>query len=143
MRPLLVVGEAPSRLSLEPLGGRCGSLLEDLLGPGAWAAADRVNLLGEWPGREGRGSAFPLALARASASALAERFGRYRVVLLLGARVARAASLCPRELEWCMVRGACVGRLPHPSGVNRWWNSEENRAAARAFAREASYLALG
>jgi hypothetical protein len=26
--------------------------------------------------------------------------------------------------------------MPHPSGRNRWWNSQDNRAAARAFLRE-------
>lgn len=26
--------------------------------------------------------------------------------------------------------------LPHPSGVNRWWNEPENREAAREFLRQ-------
>lgn len=44
-----------------------------------------------------------------------------------------------RYLRWEYLRkGETYAVLPHPSGVNRWWNEEENVARARDFLREAA-----
>jgi hypothetical protein len=89
----------------------------------------RANVLEVWPGPSGRkGAAFPLALARAQAVRLRRRFYRGRVVLLLGHRVAAAFGVRASYLTRVVVGGADVFVLPHPSGVNRWYNDAANVA---------------
>ena len=58
---------------------------------------------------------------------------RGRRVVLLGSGVARAFGLRCAPLVWCVLGPAEFAVLPHPSGVNLWWNKEENRRSARAF----------
>jgi len=133
MKPLLV-GEAPAKGSKEPLGGRSGRFLAKLLGMGMGGfldAFDRANLLRfrQRPSA-GKGDLFDLALA----SANARRMGlRGRDVLLLGKRVALAFGL--KDPAW--LRPVRLGKreraafvLPHPTGINRWWNDGGNRALA-------------
>lgn len=103
---------------------------------------DAVNLLGRWPGPQGKGSAFPLAEARAAALAL-DVAGRARV-LLAGRRVAAAWPWrAPSDyLRWeAGPGGVLLAVIPHPSGVNRWWNEPEHRDAARRFLRAATRAA--
>lgn len=121
-----IVGQAPGRTrgEREALEGPCGDRFARLAGLGGVgelrARARLVNLLGEWPGRAGKGDAF-----------LAGE------VLLLGRGVARAFRVDSPFLEWRRVGGAVVAVVPHPSGVSRWWNCPENRARASAFLRGA------
>lgn len=147
---LLIVGEAPSRTGSKPgsspLSGRAGARLAELMGVSAAEYEDRferVNLLGEWPGSAGKGSAFPVLPAMVRAFELRE--GPWTHYLLLGRRVAAAFGLradCP-YLHWYDLSGSPadlvtskrVAVLPHPSGIVTWWNSAPNRAAARAFMR--------
>lgn len=106
-----------------------------------------ANLLDAYPGvATGRdGSAFVREKARAAAreasQALVEareaaRLG-YQAVLLAGTRVAAAFGL--RGIEYFDWTNFAIGSrlpvavVPHPSGVNRWWNEEENRLAAMRF----------
>lgn len=89
-----------------------------------------MNLLAEFPGKSGKGDAFPIALARARAARM--RLGGE--VVLLGRHVARAfgAQGAP-FLEWFDLRGAWAAVVPHPSGVNHWWNDPANTNRAAVF----------
>jgi hypothetical protein len=135
---LLIVGEAPSRLVGEPLTGPTGRRLAGLMDIDHGEMLerfDRLNLLEEWPGRDGRGSAFPLLLAMSRALEL--RDGPWDAYLLLGKRVAAAFGFRSdvRYLAWYGMDGKRFAVLPHPSGVNRWFNEPANRALARRFLR--------
>lgn len=144
-RPL-IVGYAPSRTSdpKRPLSGPCGDRLADLMGVSALDFVrrfERVNVFDAWPGKDGKGDGFdPLAaFDRAKEIDI-----RGRKVLLLGRRVAAAFGLeC--ALEPCVPKlvefppsefVSIVVMVPHPSGVNLWWNSEENRERARKALRD-------
>ena len=95
---------------------------------------ERVNVLRQWPGKNGKGDAFPLREARESAYNLAQSFEGHRV-LLLGNNVARSFDLRMDYLTWRKVKGFVVAVVPHPSGINRWWNLPKNRRKARRFLR--------
>lgn len=91
---------------------------------------DVVNLLPSYPGRaSGKGDRFPLAEARAAAAKLEEHAPHDRVVLL-GRAVCKAFGLRLAPLEDRVERGRRWLHVPHPSGVNLWWNEEANAEAA-------------
>lgn len=121
-----------------------------------------VNLLNRWPGAEGRGSAFPLEEARERASEFVrsiatpstlsvegepycffdgKRFPRPSLVMLAGRRVARSFRLPGARtrdyfetIEECsVVAGYPVVVVPHPSGLNHWWNDPVNRRLAKGY----------
>ncbi len=78
----------------------------------------------------------PAALRRAEM--LARRFVRDRFVVLLGLRVGRAFGLTAATyFERVQFGRATVVVVPHPSGVNRWYNSAANVRRMRRFMREA------
>lgn len=153
MRTLLI-GQAPARTSdpAVPLrDGASGRRLARLvgLGPAEYAEAfDRVNLLDSWPGSAGKGDRFPAALARLAADrllpALARRARSGGRVVFVGGAVARAFGFEAAPLLWrawkpgAADRPVIAARLPHPSGVNPWWNDETNRRAAAEFLRSAA-----
>lgn len=100
---------------------------------------DRTNLLASFPGSEARGDTFPRRLAERAAERLRPSL-HDRVVLMMGWNVAWAFDFMPQRgyLTWDYGfevadtwRAAAV--VPHPSGLNRWWNEEANREAARKF----------
>lgn len=131
---MLLIGEAPSRTGDPgaPLSGRIGQRLADLSGltlDEYLRATKRLNLFQQWHGAAGKGSAFPLDEAREAAFAV--RLKHFRMgqrVLLLGKRVASAFGMRqPDYLKWYEVGGVQVAVIPHPSGINRWYNSESNR----------------
>lgn len=151
---LLLVGEAPSRTGdpTKPLTGRVGRRLAALAGLSTFQylrRTERMNLLDRWPGSAGKGSAFPLVEARSAAWKKLSAFVGRRVVLV-GRRVADALDLDDPYLgPWrCVVlddggnsppasRAFLCAVIPHPSGVNRWWNDPKNTRSARAFLRSA------
>ena len=132
------------------MSGRSGARLARLAGLSTLADAFELwNVLDRFPGAEARGDAFPLAEAReairASESAL-----RGRRVVLLGGSVAAAVRWRGAPLEWGVIEKTAwtperglelvarydVALLPHPSGLNHWWNDPENEAAASRFLKE-------
>lgn len=135
MRRPIIVGEAPPRggEGRPAFSGYAGRRLAALAGVAELSDAfDAVNILDEWPGPQGKGSAFPDALAARAAMRLRGLL-EGRLVIVAGRRAARALGLRAGYLEpvdagWC---AAAV--LPHPSGVNRWWNDPANRRRASAF----------
>lgn len=142
----MLVGQAPGPggAPLGPLrGGRVGRRLADAAGLPEERLAEVFelwNLLGAWPGRAGeKGDRFPLPAARAAAARLLPLLDGHHVVLL-GWNVERAFGLgIEAPLRWLQHEWAegemLVAVLPHPSGVNLWWNRAENVAAARVFMR--------
>lgn len=137
-RPLLV-GEAPGRRAKpgdRPFDGRCGSRLSDLIGRDVHECFDVVNLLDEWPGPggSGKGDAFPAELATNAALELLKR-DSHGTIVLAGARVVAAFKLSTRPLGGSISGSRVYFHVPHPSGVNRWWNDPVNAAQAGALLR--------
>lgn len=135
---VLLVGEAPARGTKRPFEGRSGIKLRELLG----ANFERLrlrNLYRNPKPKDRQGSVWHLHAAR-------RRAKRFRLngdlVLLAGKRVADAFGIRGvRYFEPCLLRGTIAYVVPHPSGVNRWWNVETNRYRARRFFA-ALFLAL-
>lgn len=136
-----VYGEAPGPSEGAPLSGVRKSLgkltrrsYDEMAEIFTW-----VNLLESWPGYgPSGGSLFPARDARAAALEQEEMFerhfpGNWPRRIYLGRRVARAFRFDAEWLVWKDDQAVC----PHPSGLNRWWNSSDNRERARAFWEEA------
>jgi uracil-DNA glycosylase len=157
-----LVGQAPSRESdpTRPFSGRSGARLAALAGVehDRLAEAFRLRNVIDWypgPGRGGeKGDAFPMRVARPAAIALARTFEIGASVILVGLNVARAFRVgSEKPLTWfrCAVVhdlpggvarfvGFRAAIIPHPSGINRWWNEPANELAAAEFLREAAVL---
>lgn len=152
MKPLLI-GQAPGprtdpELPLFPVpktsaGGRLQQLMG--LSRGEYLKTfERVNLLPYFPGRHKRDDKFPRPPAKLAAQVMKPMLAN-RTVVLIGRNVANAFEFDADFHDWvdwpvrrqCIVsrdRGiARVAVVPHPSGRNHWYNTEENRALASAF----------
>lgn len=136
----VIIGQAPSRVSdpSEPLSGRSGARLASLAGvdlPAFREFFDRRNMLSEWPGKAGKGDAWPGAPeARAIAEGLRTGLATRRVVLL-GVNVARAFGFPGEPFLWARHWEGVFAFSPHPSGTNRWWNDRRQVEQARRFWR--------
>jgi hypothetical protein len=136
---VLIVGEAPNRKgqgkrpNTTLTGGRIAKLH-----PRA-NTLPRTNILRQWPGAQGKGSAFPLGVARPAAARLWRRKPLRVSFLVIGTRAAAAFGIRRAEYEyltWFEHRGRLVAVCPHPSGIVLWWNEQENRDRAVAFFRD-------
>lgn len=140
MSRVVIIGQAPSRLSdpSEPLSGNSGRRLAGLAGlslPEFLDRFERRNLLDAWPGKAGKGDAFVGAgEARGLAESLRAGLAARRVVLL-GAGLAAAFRVTLPAMTWGDHWGGRYAWAPHPSGINRWWNTPGNEERARAFWR--------
>ena len=135
---IVMIGQAPSRgrSRKEPLTGASGKRLAQLAGLSTQEFRgffDRANVLRRWPGKNGKGDAFPAAKARRGAVRLRRELAGRRLILL-GSAVARAFGLRDHPLmTWFEHGGLTVAVIPHPSGLNRWWNDSSNTVEAAAF----------
>jgi len=136
----LVIGQAPSSTSdpAWPLSGRSGRRLAALCGVdhGVFLDAfDRVNLIPVFPGKAGKGDAFPIEEARRSAAIV--KAMSPRTVIILGDNVRRAFDVLDDApmFRWFRLGPHCAAVAPHPSGVSRWWNDPMNAERARLFWR--------
>lgn len=158
MKPVLI-GQAPAKTG-DPnrplLDVRTADKLMDLTGttPQEYLELfDRYNLLSKYPGKKGRGDLWLASEAKYAAGALLPLLHE-RQVVMLGRNVANAfgiqngypylvwnkmdfygipryiTSAPPLELGPDLYT-MTVMVLPHPSGVNRWYNDPVNEAAAR------------
>lgn len=140
MRTLLV-GEAPGRTGNgRPLEGALGRRIASLAGlsfESYLRSYQRTNVLDYWPGAGVRGARFPISEAWIASLAIEVRVRRqYRTVVLLGKRVRRAFGLEYLDyFEKYKYGRATIVVIPHPSGINRWFNSEENRRYFGNFMR--------
>ena len=98
-----------------------------------YSRCGRANLNARWNGKNGKGDAFNAEEGKAAAERLlSNKDGNF---VLLGRAVARCFGL--GDADFCSV--AKVGPrqfliLPHPSGINAWWNNPANeRKASRAL----------
>lgn len=139
---IVFVGQAPSRRTegLGPFRGLTGRSLEELAGlpEGGLRRFELRNLFDSWPGKQprGKGDAFPVRDARAAAAALREKLSG-RVVVLVGRNVSIAFGLDKAAFfEWHEAAdGTLLAVIPHPSGVNHWYNDPENAAECERFLR--------
>lgn len=131
----ILIGQSPSRsgrlepLSSEPLATRLAHMA-GLSKSQYLRVFERMNVLDKWSGK--RGNAFPIAAARKAALDILPHFGGRRVVFL-GMNVARAFYFQAEFLEWKIEGYYVAAILPHPSGLNIWYNTLENVAAAKRF----------
>lgn len=159
-RPLLFVGQAPSRHTVgkPALSNGSGERLAEIFGyRRVNEFADAVNVFEHWPGKSRRNSGciFPIREARERAFQIRELFIVYRVVIILGRSTSRGLGFDGDPLTWNNYRyggtwrsgdivmadlgktfDLLVGHLPHPSGVNRWYHDRKNRLRAASFAYE-------
>ena len=129
----LFVGEAPASLDAAPLTGDTGRRLSSLLGvEDVRSVAAAVNLYGR-PTERGD---WDETTARNAWSSL--DVYSYRYVVLLGRRVQAAAGfpgreqLTVHEIPGSKQRAVLV---PHPSGLNRFYNDPDNRRRAAELLR--------
>jgi len=141
MKPL-IVGQAPGPSEDGwPLMGRCGDRLAVLFGLSVAEYAiifERVNLLPKFPGKKGKGDAFDRRNAAIAARniKIGFRMSSRPFSILLGRNVAEAFGFEYRPLG--VQRHHELGHLvflPHPSGINRWWNEPENVWRAKKLLR--------
>jgi uracil-DNA glycosylase len=137
-KKMLIIGQAPGR-SVDILDGKrvfegtpgrrlanlCGLTLDEFL-----SIFDTINVLERFPGKQGKGDSFPIEEARLHAAEIDVE--KYDLVLLAGKNVAAAFGWVDAQyMEW-RERFAVI---PHPSGVNRWWNNPRNMESMRRFMR--------
>lgn len=142
---LLFVGQAPGRGGdpARPLGsasasGRRFLRLAGLTEEQLYDRARVVNLVDYWPGKKGKGDAVPMVVDLVVITAIAESdktvfVGRAVCDRLLGSAVSRRMDF----FRWYSAFGglSLFAVMPHPSGVNYWWNDPENEGRARRFLR--------
>ena len=135
---LQLIGPSPGKRGTGPdgpLGGAVGRKLADMCGlsyPEYLNAFRRINLLDDWPGKQGKGDAFFLEKARRATKTISIDC---TMTVFLGTNAAWAFGLSLTWMRWVEFRGGLVAALPHPSGINLWYNDPENRERASRFMR--------
>ena len=143
---IVLVGFSPSHTGdpKEPLAGvGSGHRLAKLCGLDVATylrTFDRINLHYETPKKNDRVTRL---VGEASASMFRARFAG-RKIILLGKDVARAFGFNDNDkmLEWIKMTSSNIflpltyfALLPHPSGLNRWYNEPRNVRRAERFLR--------
>lgn len=155
MRPLLIVGQAPSRAMQpgdRPLEGtRALTLLAKYAGVSPrerlYDIADVVNMIPRYPGpAPGRPKydAYPEAEALRNAPRVLELMKGRQAVVFLGSAVRGTMAkhlVGEREPEWFRTfligaDGLEVTFSPHPGGTSMYWNDPRNLAKGTAFWRQ-------
>lgn len=136
MRDLILIGQAPARREsgTGPLSGHAGKRLAALFGlpREEYEQIERINVLDSFPGKSGEGDSFPMAEVRTRARRITPHLAG-RTVLFVGLAVADAFHHRASLLTWERHESFLAACIPHPSGLNRWWNSPENRVEAERF----------
>ncbi len=146
LNKVIFIGQAAARSNV---GGRAfdestasGKRLMSLAGSESILQHEFVNLLEYYPGREDtchpKGDAFPMDEARTAADRLTPSLIGRRIVMV-GDNVARAFGVT--KYPWCIWMASDAfpetefAVLPHPSGVNMWYNDRDNLKRAKKFLR--------
>jgi uracil-DNA glycosylase len=144
----MLIGQAPSKGTEDktPFSGETGTRIAGMakMPPSALAGHYALrNALDYFPGKEGKGDAFPPEEAKAAIERIVDQVKGTEVdrLIFVGRGTANAFALDVDHvggyLAW--FRTAATGPrvwlaiLPHPSGINRWYNDPQNRAAAALF----------
>jgi uracil-DNA glycosylase len=131
---MLVIGQEPGRGKDEPLSGRAGKKLAQLAGLSLddfLKATERINLLPRWWGKNGKGDRAPERLLRNAARQLIHSdILDGRTVLVVGLATAKALDHeAVGRRTWHQIT------IPHPSGINHWWNEPKNEQLASRVLR--------
>ena len=135
-----LIGQAPARVMYgdRPFSGRSGKKISELAGVRFEDLGDHFalfNLLPRWPGRQGdKGDAFPMREARQKASEM-RTVRRYARVVFVGRKVAEAFRFKGEFCEWGPWENSWAMVMPHPSGVNLWYNDKRNVLRMRRILR--------
>lgn len=141
-------GQAPSKDAIIPFSGASGRALAQRMGLPTFGALHDLyvveNVLSEWPGAGPKGDLFPMGQAREKAAFIRATWNQYDHCLLVGKQVAQAFGFSSFiDLVWHSVDdGTLIAIVPHPSGVNHFWNDKQNAARADAFLRSAAVMAM-
>ena len=99
---------------------------------------DRVNLLQEFPGKEGKEDKFPPRLAKVAAAAILPLLSG-RTVVFIGRNVANSfgfSSLGFHSWDHHPDHGMKMACVPHSSGRSHWYNNPDNVRQSVSFWRE-------
>ena len=142
---VVLVGQAPSKDTegRSPFSGRSGKRIAELMDIPHNELAHHfalANILDYWPGKHGKGDAFPLSDALAKGKRAREHL-RDRRVVAFGASVVKVLGYEITDDLMLQFAARAIGRtgsmllafVPHPSGINRWWNDPQNTRRARTF----------
>lgn len=142
---VIFVGQGPSQNGdpLKPLEGQLGEKLAQLLDLRFEDYVDeyaRINLNAEWIGKgSGKGDVFDATEGRATAKVLLR--GSWTHYVLLGQKVAECFGPGGNPLDTIQKGEKSFFLLPHPSGINRWWNDPDN--TRRASIRLRTFVIYG
>lgn len=151
---LLFIGQAPSKETegKPPFVGRAGALLASLMDTTQEKMLeenDFINVLNFWPGKGIGGDKFPMDQATEAAKKIVPQL-RGRIVILLGSNVARAFGVKSfKYAEYYEIRNPdrpseilvpTIAVIPHPSGVNRYYNNPNNRFFIAGFLKGAAIM---
>jgi len=145
---VLLLGQAPNKWMHDhnrpdhALWRRDLAELARLTMPEYYRLFTRANLLQEYPGKAGKGDAFPMRLARPAAKALRPHLSAFKEVVFLGKMVAEAFSHWGDWFEW---RGDAprLAMSPHPSRISTWWNIPGHGKRAGQFWLDLAAVARG
>lgn len=134
----VIIGEAPSpdRDIVEPLciHTTSGRRLADVL-PGDYERDYRRRNVIEHRVRPGKWNVWHKRRAAAQAGRILFEWDAPPILILLGRQVAEAFGVDYRPCRATWIGNLRVLVIPHPSGLNRWWNGKGNRAKVRRFLR--------
>lgn len=114
--------------------GSVGAKLSALAGITAtefYRSTTRVNLNRRWKGKSGKGDAFDRTEGQIKARQLLLQAETGTRFVILGKSAAECFDLEGEPLTVVERDGKRFLLLPHPSGINTWWNTPENKLAAR------------
>ncbi len=144
MTRVLIIGEAPSKNEPDPkpIEGRIGHRLAAYAGltfEEFLARTERVNLLDVRQDTAEKGFTFDHTKAVEQARKIIASLEPNRHVILLGKRVARAVGCMKDYFEPChLENNITLYVVPHPSGINRWYNDPANQNMMERFMHAAA-----
>lgn len=137
---VILLGQAPSATSDpgEAFSGKSGARLAELCGlthADFLKAFTRRNVADAYAGKQARGNG-----DRVFNRALPDDFpapGAGKLFIAVGAVAAQALGVkeAARHFQFYFINERIIVTVPHPSGVNRWWNEPTNVVKARKFWR--------
>jgi len=138
----IIIGQAPHKSAAEnfrPLiDGKCGYKLAEIceIKHEEYAQIfETTNLINKYMGKYGKGDIFPIKKARKKAQELWLKLD-YDIIILAGKSVANAFNIKAEYFQRIKIEDREIVIIPHPSGINRWWNKKENEREAKNFMKK-------